>query len=173
MDDTIRFISDRKSYGWLSNFHVAPFEFAGHYWKTVEHAFQAAKNCYQEPMLSKIKNAETPGEAKKLGQQVALRADWEDVKLAFMANIVLAKFCAHPDLALRLVDTGDVPIEEDAKWDRYWGTGKMGPGGTGENNMGKILMQTREIFAREVPQLRKVVEAMRRGVRKDLGLKSV
>lgn len=156
MDNTIRFISNRD-YSWMSNFHHAPFTFNGLLWPTVEHAFQAAKNCYLDPSCTEIREAKTPGEAKRLGRNVALRPDWEEVKLAFMANIVLAKFCAHPDLALKLSDTGDVPIEEDAKWDSYWGTGKRGPGGVGDNNMGKILVSTRDIFQRDMPDLRDVV----------------
>jgi len=158
MDDTIRFISDRDTYGWMSNFHHAPFQFNGHLWPTVEHAFQAAKNFYMEPACTQIREAKTPGEAKRLGRNVTLRPDWEEVKVDYMASIVLAKFCAHPNLALKLSDTGDVPIEEDAKWDSYWGTGKVGPGGSGDNHMGRILMSTRGIFQRDMPNLRQVVE---------------
>ena len=157
MDDTIRFISDRITYGWMSNFEHAPFTFNGYEWPTVEHAFQAAKNFYMDPACTEIREAKTPGEAKRLGRNVALRPDWEEVKVPFMASIVLAKFCSNPELALRLSDTGDAPIEEDAKWDKFWGTGKVGPGGTGENNMGKILMSTRDIFQRDMPNLRDVV----------------
>jgi len=155
MENTIKFISDRQNYGWMSNFHRAPFEASGHTWPTVEHAFQAAKNYNQDPMCTKIREAKTPGEAKKLGRQVELRPDWEDTKVDVMHYLVLAKFCTHLDLARKLLDTGDALIEEDSKWDSFWGTG---PKGTGRNEMGKILMNTRKVL-REHPRMEDVFVA--------------
>ena len=80
-------------------------------------------------------------EAKKLGRQITLRKDWEDVKIRIMQEIVTAKFEQHPDLANKLLDTKDAYLEEGNTWgDRIWGT----VDGKGANNLGIILMSERE-----------------------------
>lgn len=142
MPETIKFITNREEYGWLSNFHYAPFRYNGRTWKTVEHAYQAAKNGYQEPWLSKIAKAKGPHEAKKLGQKVApLLKDWDRRRVDIMTQLVSAKFMTHQELTDRLLETGNARIEEDAYWDSFWGTGRNGKG---RNEMGKILMRLRE-----------------------------
>ena len=36
-----------------------------------------------------------------------MREDWNEVKVEYMTKIVEAKFTQHPELALRLLETGD------------------------------------------------------------------
>ena len=72
-----------------------------------------------------------------------LRAGWEDVKLAIMREAVLAKFQQHDDLWKILRDTGNSLIVEHTKNDSYWGDGGDG---RGQNMLGKILMEVREIL---------------------------
>ena len=52
-----------------------------------------------------------PSEAKKLGRRVNLRKDWEAVKVKIMEEIVRAKFTQNPDLAEKLLATGDAYLE--------------------------------------------------------------
>jgi len=142
MPEVIGFISNREEYGWLSNFYYAPFRYNGLTWKTVEHAYQAAKNGFKEPWLSKIANASGPHEAKKLGRKVSpLLKDWDRRKVDIMAQLVSAKFMTHQELEDKLLATGNAKLEEDAYWDSFWGTGRNGKG---RNEMGKILMRLRE-----------------------------
>ena len=82
-----------------------------------------------------------PSEAKRTGRKVKLRPDWEDVKINEMRNIVRAKFSQNPELAEKLIQTGDAHLEEGNTWgDRTWGT----VNGSGQNLLGKILMEIRE-----------------------------
>jgi len=66
-------------------------------------------------------------------------------KDVFMWEIVLTKFY-HPDLMKLLVGTGDEPIVEDAMDDPYWG---WGASKVGQNKLGRILMEVREVLRRE------------------------
>lgn len=143
-DDTIRFISQRSEYGWMSNFAAARFVLLGHNWATSEHAYQAAKVSFLGPWTRRIYAAETPGEAKKLGQECPLRERWGQIKVPTMRMILNAKFTQNTELCRKLLATGNRAIEEDAKWDSFWGTGKTGPGGHGHNMMGKLLMELRQ-----------------------------
>lgn len=144
---TICFIS-QQDYDWMSNFYRAPFMHEGFAWHTVEHAFQAAKVNFEGQWAKRIRLAATPGEAKRLGRKCPLRKDWEDVKVDVMRSLVQEKLKAHPELQDKLLATGTVRLEEDAHWDRFWGTGKTGPGGNGKNMMGKILMDLRDSLRR-------------------------
>lgn len=58
-----------------------------------------------------------------------------------MYEIVKAKFTQNEDLKQRLLETGDMYLEEGNTWgDRTWGT----INGKGQNRLGKILMKVRE-----------------------------
>lgn len=68
-----------------------------------------------------------------------MRADWEAIKFATMEGLLRRKF-RHADLRAMLVATGDAELIEGNTWgDRVWGV----CGGTGENRLGKMLMQIR------------------------------
>jgi len=57
-----------------------------------------------------------------------------------MRDVVWAKFSQNPDLAARLVATGEKFLEETNWWnDTYWGVYQ----GKGKNMLGQILMETR------------------------------
>lgn len=129
---------------WLSNFGASSIEFAGHKWATVEHAYQAAKTFDPEEQR-KIREAKTPGQAKRLGRRVTLRPDWEDVKLSVMYNLTKLKY-RIPELRQKLLDTGHAELIEGNTWgDTFWGVCN----GVGENNLGKILMLVRHEIREE------------------------
>jgi ribA/ribD-fused uncharacterized protein len=147
-DGPIRFISQRVEYGWLSNFAPSPIRIDDFVYATVEHAFQAAKTQHHW-WRQRIREAATPKEAKQLGKQCPLRADWEQSKVQVMFGLVWQKFTQNPELAAKLKATGDRWIEEDAPWDAFWGTGY---GGKGENHLGTILMDIRAELRRQEEQ---------------------
>lgn len=125
---------------YLSNFYDARVTWEGLTYLNSEAAFQAAKVLTDEERLPFT--FLPPHKAKRLGRQVKLRPDWEQVKTQVMAEIVRAKFTQNPDLAARLLATGDAELIEGTTWgDTCWGidlrTGK------GENRLGKILMEVR------------------------------
>lgn len=78
-----------------------------------------------------------------MGRRVALRPDWENVKLSIMEEIVCAKFIQNEYLREMLRSTGNAMLEEGNVWnDTFWGVNNKT--GKGENNLGKILMRVRE-----------------------------
>ena len=128
-------------YRFLSNFYEAPVVFEGMAYPSNEAAFQAAK-CLnmkeREPFT-----AMPPSEAKRRGRRVALRPDWEEVKLGIMKAIVLDKFTRNPELKAKLLATGDARLAEGNSWrDRFWGVDAAT--GHGKNHLGLILMEVRE-----------------------------
>jgi hypothetical protein len=127
-------------YRWLSNFWAAPIIYNRTVYATVEHAYQAAK-CTDLQEASIIENARTPTEAKKMGKNCAIRADWNLIKFGVMYDLVKLKFESHDYLREKLLATGDAELIEGNTWgDVFWGVCD----GVGDNNLGKILMQVRD-----------------------------
>ena len=126
----------RGKYFFLSNFYSAPVTYQGKHYLNNEAAFQAAK-CPERANEFCMLN---PSQAKRLGRQVALRTDWENVKNNIMYEICKAKFSQNPELADWLIKTGDAILIEGNTWgDQVWGVCN----GRGENRLGQILMQIR------------------------------
>lgn len=85
VDELLRGIISRfdNEYSFLSNFYPCGITFDNDVYPSVEHAFQAAKtNDKQE--REKIRNAETPGKAKRLGRKVRLIDSWNEIRLPTM-----------------------------------------------------------------------------------------
>ena len=133
-------------YAFLSNFFYAPFVYDGIIYPTNEHFFQAMKTLDQEKR-KQIAEAKTPGAAKRMGRQVQLREDWEEVKYTAMRVGVERKFDAHPGLAEKLIATGDAILIEGNSWhDNTWGSCFCPKCATivGKNWLGEILMERRK-----------------------------
>ena len=130
-----------KEYYYLSNFYPVEVEFDGIRYPSSEAAYQAQKSL--DPSVRAMFAMYRADIAKHEGQKVALRADWNEVRLGIMEEVVRAKFTQHPDLAKKLMATGSMHLEEGNWWgDIFWGVDKKT--GVGENNLGKILMKIRE-----------------------------
>lgn len=142
---TIYFYKLNEPYGCFSNFSPHSIEIEGLVWSTVEHYYQAQKfvGTEDEGLMTLIRNAKTPTEAAALGRDRTrkLRPDWEEVKLQVMWQGVLTKFLKHTDIQAILLDTGEELIVEDSPTDYYWGCGQEQ---TGQNQLGKILMNVRK-----------------------------
>lgn len=126
-------------YRFLSNFWMAPITFNEIDWPSVEHLYQAAKSLNQNDCLT-IWKCKTPGQAKRAGQKITIRNDWDKVKLDAMTQFVTAKFEQNPQLMEKLLATGNAELIEGNTWgDTYWGVCKS----VGTNHLGKILMAIR------------------------------
>lgn len=131
--------SFRGQYAFLSNFYEADVTYQGLTFHSNEAAFQAQKATNEVIRASFCDKSAS--DAKRLGRNIVLRRDWDDVKVSVMKDLVEAKFDQHPELAARLLATGDAYLEEGNTWgDRVWGT----VNGSGRNLLGQILMETRE-----------------------------
>lgn len=137
--------SFRGEYAFLSNMHSVPVEWDGRTYQNSEAAFQSAKT-----LESEERNAfcSLNGvSAKRQGKKVLLRRDWEDVKGGIMEEVVRAKFTHNPELAKKLVATGDAQLMEGNNWhDTYWGVDSRTL--EGENHLGVILMKVRAELSR-------------------------
>ena len=130
----------RGTYFFLSNFYEAPVEYGGLRYLNNEAAFQAQK-CLTEEEKQGFTQL-PPNKAKRLGRQVVLRSDWEQVKVGIMEEIVRAKFTQNTDLRNQLLATRDAELVEGNNWnDTFWGVHLSN--GKGENHLGQILMKVR------------------------------
>lgn len=135
----------RGEHYFLSNFYPAPTTLGGIDYPTAEHAFQAQKEVGDEFKLQ-VARAATPKEAKALGRQADLRADWDDIKERVMIAVVHRKFGQNPDLAAKLFATDDALLVEGNSWhDQSWGSCNCSVhiGIPGNNLLGKALMDAR------------------------------
>jgi ribA/ribD-fused uncharacterized protein len=142
----IKFFKDK--YRFLGNFYFSTLLYQGTFWKTVEHAFQAAK-CKDLDDCETIRTTDSPGEVKKIGRKVELRPDWEEVKIDVMTDLVLLKF-QNKELKSKLLETGEEYLEEGNYWhDNFWGNCYCDKCKNiiGQNVLGIILMEIRVILS--------------------------
>ena len=138
---TNRLIIDRFTggYGFLSNFHTSPVAYEGRQYRSVEHAYQAAKSL-RGAVRDRIANLKIAGEAKREGRRVQLRPGWEGMKLQVMLDLLRLKF-RESDLREAILATGDAELVEGNDWgDNFWGVCMD----RGKNHLGKLLMQVRD-----------------------------
>jgi ribA/ribD-fused uncharacterized protein len=87
-----------------------------------------------------IRLAPTAGQAKRMGQKIPVRKDWDIMKVDVMRLITRLKYNI-PELGMLLLATGDQELIEGNTWgDRFWGVCD----GEGQNNLGNILMEVRD-----------------------------
>jgi len=143
-------------YHFLSNFFMCSILYEGIVYASTEHAYQAAKTTNHDLRRHFFAHG-TAAQAKNRGRNIALRPDWEQVKLSIMLELLRIKF-SDPTLADKLLGTDDAELVEGNWWhDQYWGVCNCGrdgtcskKGGVGENHLGKLLMQVRDERRKEL-----------------------
>lgn len=126
-------------YEFLSNFYSIPVRYE-YFYGSSEAAYQAQKAANLADRLE-FRNY-SPQRAKRRARKIPIRADWNEIKIACMRDIVYAKFLQNAELAAKLLATGDNLLVEGNYWhDTFWGVDDST--GVGENNLGKILMEVR------------------------------
>ncbi len=140
-----RFVGE---YRFLSNFYPALVVLDGEEYRTVEHAYQAAKS--SDPLTRKvIQVLETPGLARSAGRSRVvvrdLRPDWDTARVPIMLDLIRQKF-SDPLLGARLLATEDALLVEGNTWgDTFWGQ----VNGKGKNLLGILLHIVRSELRRE------------------------
>lgn len=138
-----------KTYRFLSNFYINSdksdlCKIEKYNYMSVEHYYQAMK--FNDPKIRKqIREAFSPFLAKKIAHknEALIRKDWDNIKLDIMEKGVRAKFMQNEYLKKKLLQTGNVCLEEGNTWnDLFWG--KSLKTGKGQNHLGKILMKVRQ-----------------------------
>jgi len=142
---TIYFYKVNEPYGCFSNFSPHSIYLKSRLWPTTEHYYQAQKfvGTEHEFLVFAILQAPTPEAAAAIGRNPkhAVRSDWQQVKKPVMRAAVLTKFLTHLDIQAILLATNDQLIVENSPTDTFWGCGLDG---TGENQLGKVLMSVRQ-----------------------------
>lgn len=140
---------------WLSNFFPCLVRHEGMEFRSVEHAYQAAKATDRvEKRMVQIQPK--AGDAKRVGRRLrSIRADWDQVKVGIMRELVAQKFL-DPQLRSMLIATGDDRLVEHNTWhDNFWGWCTCGTarcaGALPQNVLGLILMETRLAINAEGP----------------------
>lgn len=135
----------KGEYRFLSNFWLAPVEFEGVVYPSVEHAYQAAKTISMEEREPFWKEFMRAGEAKLHGRTLTLRGDWDFIKIDTMRALVRSKF-EVPHLKDLLLATDNQLLFEGNYWhDNFWGDCYCSrcQNIKGLNHLGKILMEIR------------------------------
>ena len=138
-----------EEYEYLSNFYPAKFTLIDIEFSNVEQYFQYMKAMFFNDVetANKILQTSSPSIAKSLGREIENfdEYEWERKNIQIMYDGVLAKFLQNKDLAYNLLQTGSSLLVEGNQWqDDYWGV----VNGEGQNNLGIILMQVRNILRR-------------------------
>ena len=126
----------KDEYRWLSNFADCEVILDGVTYPSVENAYQAAKTI-DLPARELFLDV-TAGKAKRLGKKIAIREDWESIKLEVMEGLLRQKFNT-PKFKTLLLQTKDEQIIEGNTWgDTFWGVDIHS--GKGKNHLGNIIM---------------------------------
>lgn len=133
-------------YDFLSNFYPVNVQFEDLNFPTVEHAYQAAKSTkFSYRREISLIHASKAGIAKRKGQTVILRRDWEKIKFDIMATLLRSKF-ENTILTSLLISTDNAILIEGNYWhDNIWGDCKCKncSGIEGKNHLGNLLMELR------------------------------
>lgn len=106
-------------YSFLSNMYMCSVILGDMVFPSAENAFQAMK-CRTRKEMEQFQLC-TPQEAKRLGSEVELRSNWEEIRVPVMRKILEAKF-EDQELAVKLLKTEDMALCETNYWnDTFWG----------------------------------------------------
>lgn len=130
----------KGEWAYLSNFFPSDIVFDTIHWPSVEHAYQAYKTLDVPCRLHILLECQTAGQAKRVGQQVPLRPNWNGIKVPLMRELIREKFQTGHILADELVRTFPHKLVEGNTWnDTFWGVCR----GVGQNWLGRLLEERR------------------------------
>lgn len=146
-------IEFKNEYDFLSNFYHSPMMFNTKFGKmrfpTAEHMYMSFKNDTAEWVNKCASDEFSPAQIKKMSRKVKLIDDWDNLRNIYMKITLTTKF-NNPELAKRLVATGDQNIQEGNYWgDTYWGVDLRVSPNIGENHLGRLLMSVRSELIRK------------------------
>ena len=137
----------------FSNDAKQTVEIAGTTYSTVTHyvGSMEALEAKNDTMNEKIMKAASAKAAKAYLKKLSKNESWESKKDQVMRDAIRAKFTQHPELRMKLLDTGKRPIGFADARDIYWGIGtsmdtdkaKSASKWRGLNKLGKMLEELR------------------------------
>lgn len=152
----ISFIKTKERYGWMhcmSAFHV---DWEGIRFPSAEHLFQWLRFSAYPEVQDKILATKSPMAAKWVAQDhkgLLGRTAWDESQddIPNMRRVLRHKLADHPDLAQKLKATGQAVLIEDCSSRdrdsaRFWGAVKIGDKWHGENVLGCLWMEQRDLL---------------------------
>ena len=134
-------VSFKDEYSFLDTVFPSKVDYEGLSYPSAESAFQASK--LRDNAERKRFSECSPGKARSKGAGIAPYDGWEDERILIMERIQESKFSDNPELCRKLLSTGSKKlINGNKRKDTYWGVDPIT--WNGENNLGRILMKTRE-----------------------------
>ena len=149
-DDAVFFFT--TAYEPLNAWSAHAVKLWGKRFPTMEHAYHYRKFSDEHPAVAEaIRKAPSPWAAMQIESknEAKQRADWNDIKVEVMNEVLRAKAAQNEDVRERLLATGNKRIVKNAPWDSFWGCGKDGKG---QNVMGQIWMDIREELRADAKQ---------------------
>jgi ribA/ribD-fused uncharacterized protein len=131
-------------YRWLSNYFLCRVEWEGRFYSSAEAAYHSGKYpAADRDVFTRL----DPDAARKVSRAKPYdTAAWEARRVPTMREVLWAKFSQNPELAKKLLATGERYLEETNWWgDKFWGVYQ----GEGQNLLGKIIMDARARLASE------------------------
>ena len=144
-----RSIQFRGGNSYLSNFYACRIRVWGREFHTVESAYQWKKCVHHKDwktadnMIATRTGLQAKYLSRSIREKVHLREGWSRQRYSVMHTLIVVKFCDQ-HLRKRLLATGDSDLLEWVKSrEGFWGALTY-DGRTGQNMLGKLLMQVRE-----------------------------
>jgi len=156
------FLKTKERFGGLSNMAGGfPIRLLGLRIPTTEHLYQACRFPHLPDLQRRILAEASPMTAKMRGKpfRADSRPDWDErARVPVMRWVLRLKLAQHwrtfGDL---LESTGTLDIVEQSRRDRFWGAVEDEPGVLcGQNVLGRLLMELRQILREEPERLRRV-----------------
>lgn len=126
----------------FSNFSSFRLLWRGYDWMTSEHAYHSEK--FDDPaILGALRQSRSAHDAMKVAyaHKHKYRADWDEIKLGVMREILRAKVEQHPYVKKKLLESRGKELIENSWRDDYWG---WGPNKNGANHLGRLWMEVRD-----------------------------
>lgn len=143
----------------FSNFFMSSFKYKENLFSNSEQAFmwEKARTFRNEESADLILNTIDPDECKRLGRLVKGYEDkiWSGLRYDIMKKINIEKWSQSKFLKSLLLSTGDKILVEASPKDNIWGVGFKyddplvldDSNWTGQNLLGKVLMEVRKIIS--------------------------
>jgi len=140
-DTNTRIYFYEQDHYYLSNFSAFKLLWKGIHFATSEQAYHWER-FIDKRHKNAIIDAHSAHEAYRYAQdhKQYQRADWDEIKVGVMRDILMKKAEQHEYVRRKLLATGYKELIEDSWRDSYWG---WGPNADGLNMLGKLWMEVR------------------------------
>lgn len=151
--NVISFTKVSLPYGWLGNMSPHPVTYRDKEYRTTEALFQSLRFKRYPEAQEEIRIQKSPMAAKMVAKKYKHLLTPEDYKddLRYMKICLLLKLLYHPKLINMLIETNDSIIIEDVTRrprgnNLFWGAALIDGKWVGENALGLLWMEIREIL---------------------------